>query len=325
MKHYDVFNGDADGILALLQLRLAEPRDTELVTGIKRDISLVERVETANLDKSSMVTVLDISMEKNASAIKDVLATNASVFYADHHRTGDIPDAENLVANIDLDANTCTALIVDKLLDGQFHHWAIAAAYGDNLIQVADELAQQAGLSNEEASGLKELGTLINYNGYGASIHDLAFHPAELYKALLNYASPFDCLEDVSSPYHVLKAAFADDFERAESATVLAESDSCYAVQLEDAAWSRRISGTYGNHLSNLAPDRAHVVVTTVDDEHYLISLRAPLNNKTGAGDICAQFETGGGRAGAAGVNRLPKAQLTQFINAVTDYYSNLT
>ncbi len=38
---YDIFNGDADGICALLQLRKAEPRDAQLVTGVKRDINLL--------------------------------------------------------------------------------------------------------------------------------------------------------------------------------------------------------------------------------------------------------------------------------------------
>ncbi|PUE05199.1 MAG: acetyltransferase, partial [Candidatus Sedimenticola endophacoides] len=42
---YDVFNGDADGICALLQLRREEPREAVLVTGVKRDIALLERVD----------------------------------------------------------------------------------------------------------------------------------------------------------------------------------------------------------------------------------------------------------------------------------------
>ena len=42
---YDVFNGDADGICALIQLRLAEPRpDAVLVTGVKRDIQLLGHI-----------------------------------------------------------------------------------------------------------------------------------------------------------------------------------------------------------------------------------------------------------------------------------------
>ena len=44
---FDVFNGDADGLCALHQLRLAEPADSELVTGPKRDISLLKRVNAA--------------------------------------------------------------------------------------------------------------------------------------------------------------------------------------------------------------------------------------------------------------------------------------
>ena len=39
--HYDVFNGDADGICALLQLRLEEPLVSTRITGIKRDIALL--------------------------------------------------------------------------------------------------------------------------------------------------------------------------------------------------------------------------------------------------------------------------------------------
>jgi len=44
MKVYDVFNGDADGICALIQLRLANPSESTLVTGVKRDIALARQV-----------------------------------------------------------------------------------------------------------------------------------------------------------------------------------------------------------------------------------------------------------------------------------------
>ena len=44
MTRFDVFNGDADGLCALQQLRLAQPRETPLVTGVKRDIALLGRV-----------------------------------------------------------------------------------------------------------------------------------------------------------------------------------------------------------------------------------------------------------------------------------------
>ncbi|MDC2891361.1 DHHA1 domain-containing protein [Psychrosphaera algicola] len=322
MTNFDVFNGDADGIISLVQLRLAAPKQAELITGIKRDISLVKQIPIAAINEHSSVTILDISMEKNADALHAVLKTGASVMYSDHHRSGEIPNVVNLNAHIDLDANTCTSLIVDNLLAGQFHDWAIAAAFGDNLIKVATELCKKQGYSAEQVEQLKELGTLVNYNGYGATTDDLAFHPADLFKQLVQYSSPFDCIKDPSSAFHTLKSAFDSDFNQALSADVLHESELAKAVLLEDAAWSRRISGTYGNHLANESPDTAHIVVTVVDDAHYLISLRAPLNNKTGAGDICATFETGGGRAAAAGINLLPKQDLPKLITAVERYYA---
>ena len=62
MGYVDVFNGDADGICALQQLRLAEPIQSVLVTGVKRDINLLQDVQAGKGDE---VTVLDISLDKN--------------------------------------------------------------------------------------------------------------------------------------------------------------------------------------------------------------------------------------------------------------------
>jgi hypothetical protein len=45
MTHFDVFNGDAGGICSLLQLRLATPIDSVLITGAERDIALLQRVD----------------------------------------------------------------------------------------------------------------------------------------------------------------------------------------------------------------------------------------------------------------------------------------
>jgi len=66
INHYDVFNGDADGLCALIQLRLAEPRESKLITGVKRDISLVKQVA---VDEPASITVLDISLDKNRQAV----------------------------------------------------------------------------------------------------------------------------------------------------------------------------------------------------------------------------------------------------------------
>ena len=316
--YYDIFNGDADGIISLIQLRLATPLKSTLVTGVKRNIQLLK---TRSFTANDTLTVLDISMEKNTQGLLDALEQGAEVFYADHHRAGDIPDHENLNALIDLDANTCTALIVDQYLKGQFHDWAICAAYGDNLIAKGDQLSAVAGYSKAQSEQLKTLGTLINYNGYGAELADLHFDPADLFLALIKYQSPFDVIEDKASPFYVLQSAYQDDLQKAFAISAVHSSEGLSVFELPDQKWSRRISGVYGNLLANKHPGSAFAVLTQNDQGGYLVSLRAPLDNKQGAGDICSQFETGGGRAAAAGVNHLPFDSLSTFIERVEAYY----
>lgn len=321
MTNYDVFNGDADGILSLVQLRQVEPKDSILITGVKRDIALLQQVPVDDVRKQ--ITVLDVSMEKNIGALQSQLESNSEIFYADHHRAGDIPEHQALSAHIDLDANVCTALIIDKLLQGKKHLWAIAAAYGDNLIAKADELSSTAGLSLEQAQQLKELGTLVNYNGYGESLNDLHFEPSELFRELMRYDNPFDCINDLGSVYAVLKQAYEADHQKARSASIITDEPNLLAIQLEDAAWARRISGVYGNELANQNSSKAILVVTKNDNNSYRISLRAPISNKQGAGDICSQFDTGGGREAAAGINHLPEEQLPELLAKVKSYYSS--
>ena len=71
MTHFDVFNGDADGLCALQQLRLATPMDTVLVSGVKRDVALLQRVRRARAGDS--VTVLDLSLAVNRPALLSLL------------------------------------------------------------------------------------------------------------------------------------------------------------------------------------------------------------------------------------------------------------
>jgi hypothetical protein len=315
---YDIFNGDADGIIALLQLRRAKPKDSQLITGVKRDISLLKNITTKSGDG---VTALDISMEKNIDALNHHLEVGAKVLYVDHHRSGDIPVSDSLTAHINLDTNTCTSLIVDELLNGKYHLWAITAAYGDNLIAKADELASAAGLTSQQSEQLKELGTLINYNGYGSHVDDLHYHPKDLYLSLLPYESPFDVINDTNSAFYKLQTAYKSDMENALAIAPRYNGELFTLFELPNQAWARRISGVYGNLLANGNVSTAHGVLTENKDDTYTVSLRAPLNNKQGAGDICSQFATGGGRAAAAGINALDKVDIDRFIEAVEDYY----
>jgi len=241
--HYDVFNGDADGIIALLQLRLSKhkphPKESILVTGVKRDISLLKNVD-ANIATS--VTVLDISLEKNVAALSYLLEKEVDVFYVDHHRTGDIPQSALLTKLIDTDANTCTSLLVNKYLNNEFVNWAITAAFGDNMQASAESLAENNNLSKNQQALLKELGIYINYNGYGRNVDDLHFHPAQLLEKLANYSDPFDLINEENSIFYQLKTAYLTDMKKAQNSTVLINNEQLSAVQLADEPWARRVS-----------------------------------------------------------------------------------
>ncbi|NMP32980.1 DHH family phosphoesterase [Thalassotalea sp. M1531] len=317
--HYDVFNGDADGIIALVQLRLAQPKETTLVTGVKRDISLLKQVD---IESARSVTVLDISMEKNIESLEGLLAKQVPVFYVDHHRTGEMPVNEGLEALIDLDANTCTSLLVNQYLNEQYYLWAIAAAFGDNMNASAKALADKHNVSDEDQRFLKALGIYINYNGYGSQLSDLHFPPAELFKLLLAYENPLELRTQTDSVFYYLERAYKGDMANAEQATVHLDTKIVKVIELPNHAWSRRVSGVLGNALANQSPDKAHGVLTLNEDNSYTVSVRAPLNNKQGADKVCTQFDTGGGRAAAAGINQLPACDINRFIETLTTYYS---
>lgn len=320
MTAFDVFNGDADGICSLIQLRLAAPKPEAInVTGVKRDISLLKRVSASAGDQ---VTVLDISLDKNRDALRQLLERGAEVHYIDHHFAGEVPEHPGLTTRINTEPNVCTSMLVNRELQGQFIHWAIAGTLGDNLASSAQVLADKASLSSDDFAKLQSLGTCINYNAYGATIDDLHFPPEDLYQRLLLYPDPLAFVDDDKDTFPKLSQGYVDDLARARGANRLLDLPHAAVVGLPNEPWSRRVSGVFGNELANDAPDCAHAVVTE-GDQGLLVSVRAPINRRYGADDICRQFETGGGRKAAAGINQLPADQLDRFIQTFSDYYAS--
>ncbi len=309
MTHFDVFNGDADGICALHQLRLAEPRESTLVTGVKRDISLLKRVAT---EDATSVTVLDISMEKNSADLQRLLQAQVPVQYFDHHFPGDIPADDGLQAHIDTDANACTGLLVNRFLDNAHLPWAVVAAYGDNLHDAAKQAASPMNLSSDQHAALEELGTLMNYNGYGSTIDDLYFTPDNLYKSIKPYSDPFEFIAN-DTAFAKLKSGYESDMKKATEVAPDLSTEHCAMFIFPQEAFARRVGGVYGNQLARDNPARAHALLSTLPQGGYLVSVRAPLENKTGADELCRKFETGGGRKAAAGINHLPAAELENF------------
>lgn len=318
MTDFDVFNGDADGICALIQLRLADPRDSELITGVKRDIQLLSQVQAQAGDR---VTVLDISLDKNREALDTLLEQGAGVFYCDHHFAGELPEHPALDAHINTAPEVCTALLVNGHLRGAFPHWAVVGAFGDNLDGSAEAAARSAALDEETVALYRRLGIYINYNGYGAALEDLHFHPAELYRLMAPYEEPRQFAADASEHFQRLEAGYEDDMARADALTATWTGSAAAVFMLPEAPWARRVSGVYSNALARASRERAHAVLTEKRNGNYLVSVRAPLDDRRDADTLCRQFATGGGRAAAAGINDLPPDQLQPFIDALDAIY----
>ena len=323
MRYYDVCNGDADGLIARHQYRLAFPvpaGDVTLITGTKRDISLLKRIPVPAKVLDADISVFDISYDQNADRARELLEAGATMRYFDHHSAGKLQSHPRLLAHIDTSADVCTSLIVDRYLNGTYQPWAICAAFGDNLHSAAQQLAVKAGFTIEQTNCLKELGECLNYNAYGESVSDLCFTPSEIARLIGPYQSPFEFVanEDVLER---LQVTFAADLQLARAIPPTFESKVSATFILPDASWARRVSGAFANALASQYPSRAHAVLNKLPSGCYLVSIRAPTLTPFRAHEIAVRFKGGGGRAAAAGINELPSADLALFYSLLDETY----
>lgn len=310
MRNIDVFNGDADGLCSLRQLRLAEPANSLLVTGPKRDIALLERVEAAPGD---FITVLDVSLERNRAALSRLLECGARVRYFDHHFAGKVPTHPNLEAVLDAARGLCTSILVDRYLKGRFRAWALVGAFGDGLDDAALRLGASLALGASELEKLRELGRSLNYNAYGESEADLLIRPADLYALLAKYEDPLQFLVR-ERVFARLQATRHADLKAAVEESPCWSGERADAYVLPDRASSRRVIGAFANHLVRIDPGRAHAVLAPKTKGGYIASVRAPAGARQDADAFCRQFPTGGGRREAAGIDNLPESRMQQFM-----------
>ncbi len=312
MPDFDVFNGDADGLCALQQLRLAEPRESQLITGVKRDIALLARVQARAGDR---VDVLDLSLDKNREALLDLLELGVQVRYFDHHHAGTLPQHPNLQLYLEGHSRRGTSLLVDAFLNGRYRAWAVVGTFGDNFDETAEQAAQPLGLDEQQLAELRALGIYLNYNSYGEQVSDLHIPPDVLFRQLQPYENPLDFIAEEDS-FALLRAGFHEDLRCAEAMQPAWEDERHRLYVLPDAPWARRVSGVFANRLARQAPASAHAVLTPSSTGDYVVSVRAPLSEPQGADLLCRQFPTGGGRQAAAGINRLPKSAYEEFLQA---------
>ncbi|MBM5645975.1 acetyltransferase [Burkholderia pseudomallei] len=305
-----VFNGDADGLCALQQLRLAEGAGAMLVTGVKRDIRLLSRVSAG---PGCRVTVLDVSHERNRGDVARLLAAGAALRYFDHHFAGELPNHPRFHAYIDTAPDVCTSVLVDRYLRGRHAGWAVVAAFGDALPDVGRALASARGIAPGALESLAQLGRCLNYNAYGEDLDDLHFSPYALADAMLPYADPLDFIA-ATDVMPVLADGYRDDLQRARAIEPALDAPGATMFVLPAEKWARRVSGVLANE--RMAEDgcaRALAILSPRRDGGYVVSVRVRAGSALGADEFCRRFETGGGRKLAAGIDRLPETDVERF------------
>lgn len=309
MTRYFAFNGDADGLCALQQLRLTEPGDSTLVTGVKRDIALLNRVSATAGDE---VSVLDVSLDVNRDPLLALLKAGVRVRYFDHHYAGEVPDHPGLETHLDPSPTVCTSLLVDQFLGGKARAWGLVGAFGDGLSKEASALAGDLGLDAAARSLLQEMGVRLNYNAYGEAVADLHVPPAELAQHMLEYPDPQE-FGRRSDLYRRLSDGYESDMEEARKLEPARRVPGAMMLVLPNAPWARRAIGALANDLMRDNPDSAIAILSPKKEGGYVVSIRVFAGASVGADTFCRRFPTGGGRRTAAGINHLPQSDLDRF------------
>lgn len=304
-----LFNGDADGILSQHMLYLAGIQPTLRITGMKRDIALLERLP---LPFSGDVHVLDISLKTNAKAAQQFLATEGGhLTWYDHHERVDIPDGPRFKTHIHPTAGQCTALIVNSVHRHAFDLWATAAAFGDNVTASAEALIRKCEISLGDRNALAELGELVNYNGYGEP-EDAWISPLTMAQKLEGFENPLVFFRE-SGIFEGLAHQLKTDESQCTSLQPWQSQAKAAIYRVPDTAWARRFGATWMNRLIRLHPDQGFAIFQARRDGGYLVSLRSPQKGPLAhwsAAEFASRYPTGGGRVQAAGINVLPEDQL---------------
>ena len=284
MRWY-AYNGDADGICSMVQWGLVYGIEGQRVTGVKRDIELLERV---NPNPNDEIIVMDISLARNHARAVELSTQGFDITWFDHHLAGDPIDA--IATHIDTSSDVCTARIVEKYL-GVESDWAQVALHGDGLSP------------HSSKPEFKELGELLNYNGYGADLSDLHFHPDDLLLLCLQAKTPQNFMD--TQAFMTLKNGFESDLSHAQNVSI---TDGYYLLPNE--AWARRVVGVMA-HRINESGDGPHVIAIDKGE-----TLQVSIRGSEGIGELCKMFG-GGGRATAGGIDALPKSEITALMKEV--------
>lgn len=315
-----IFNGDADGIISQHITGLSGILPDRRITGLKREIQLLDRVADAeNLD----LYVFDINLDTNRPDLLRLLEIPSTrVHWYDHHEPKEIPDHPRLKTRIQNVRGTCTALLAHAAYPGADPRWAAMAAFGDNIPEAALALLHPLSLDAAETEALREAGELLNYNAYGEAPGDVLYAPLEVAERMAAFRDPIVFLRE-SGLIEPLRRQLHEDEHKMGGLSPVDSLPGAALYTLPGEAWARRLGSTFANRAALADPGRAIAVLHPLQDGSFQVSLRAPRGRKDAApaSALADEYPSGGGRALAAGINRLPAEQVDAFTRRFFDTY----
>jgi len=272
-RRFSVCNGDADGLCSAVQWFMHEPSPATLVTGLKRELALLDRVDCGVGDE---INIFDIAMSRKSHRTAALARSRRACALFDHHAVvTDVPASALFEARIDAGCDSCTSLLVDRRIGGACHGWALVGTYGDNLSERADQLAVEWGFDIGDRQRLRRMGEAIDYNAYGDRESDVHVAPARLYDIMTRYRDPRDMLA---------QEAVVDEIDALRRRTWTGRSRSrpldesqCSVLVLPDEPWSCRALGSVANELANAETAARPHGAKAPPAGGFMVSVRAPL------------------------------------------------
>lgn len=123
-------NGGADHFRGAPQRWRAACAGDRLVTAVKRDIRLLDRVDARAGDS---VSVGDVALGGNRESFAALRAAGVRLASPDHHFAENILTSPMRAEHVKTVAETSGGMIFSADLGGLFRPWAVAGAHGDDL------------------------------------------------------------------------------------------------------------------------------------------------------------------------------------------------
>jgi hypothetical protein len=274
-------------------------------------------------NEDARLYVFDISLDANRADLDRLLKhPGIEINWYDHHEAGEIPTTPRLRTRILNARGTCTALLAHADFPGSDPRWAAMAAFGDNLPQAARALLAPLGLDDAAVETWREAGELINYNAHGETPEDVLFQPLDVAERMSAFRDPEAFVRE-SGIIEPLRAQMKEDEHQMGGLRPERAQEGARLYRLPAESWARRLGSTFASREALAHPECAVAMMHPLRDGAFQVSIRAPRGAKDApfASDLAREFPTGGGRALAAGINRLPPDRTEAFARRFFEFY----